>query len=51
MTFGEGSSADELCERYPTEEAALAGHYAIVSLVAAEMTDPIVMDADQPTTQ
>lgn len=44
MVFGEGSH-DEDCVRCATEAQAREGHTEMVIVVAAEMTDPIVMDA------
>lgn len=45
MVFAEGSASDEACERYSTLSAAEDGRRAMVVTVAAELTDPIVMDA------
>lgn len=46
MVFAEGSASDELCERYSTWQEAADGHTSIVVNVAAELADPVVMDAE-----
>lgn len=47
MVFAEGSSMDEDCRRYATQAQAQAGHVEMVTIVAATLDDPIVMDAEQ----
>lgn len=44
VVFAEGSSADETCQRYHSVEAARAGHVETVTVVAATLEDPIVMN-------
>jgi hypothetical protein len=44
MVFG-NDAMDHLCNRYPTEESAMAGHESIVTVVAATIDDPLIMDA------
>lgn len=46
MVFAEGSSLDLNMDRYATEQAAREGHTAMIVEVCAELTDPIVMDAE-----
>lgn len=46
LVFAEGSWLDVDGERYATEEEARRGHVAMVVSVAAEMTDPIVMEGE-----
>jgi hypothetical protein len=46
MTFAEGDSMDEMCERYSTETQARQGHTLMVVEVAKDCIDPIVMDIE-----
>lgn len=50
MVFAEGSGVDLDCRRYPTEAAAMREHVEVVVSVAATLTDPIVMDAEESAT-
>ncbi|WP_086846925.1 hypothetical protein [Amycolatopsis kentuckyensis] len=46
MVFAEGSSHDEQCDRYSTLADAERGHVEMVTVVAATLSDPVVMDAE-----
>lgn len=46
MVFAEGSDSETYADRYSTEQQAREGHTLAVLAVAAEMTDPIVMDEE-----
>lgn len=50
MVFGDDSEDLDVA-RYSTEQQARDGHTEMVTIVAATLTDPIVMDVEWPPTQ
>lgn len=47
MVFSSSQELEHDCQRYPTEEQALRGHDEVVTVVAATMDDPVIINVDE----